>query len=190
MLKWRGSTPAPSWSPPPPTYLTRSRHVKSRPSQTSSNFKVAPKEELWQTLTAKPQTLKVPAAQLYFHCLDPFAKSCYWWPAWPPCTQRTNNKQKPADTQRHLQNTTVRDCSSEGNIWTGMDGEPSTGSVHTHTRTHMHTHPKEVYQGPSRGPAVLPMELKERTADCGEQCVKRPLYAVIPCIPSTWTCWN
>lgn len=51
---------------PPFTYLTRPCHVKSRPSQTSSDFKVAPKEELGQSWPAKPQALNVPAAQALF----------------------------------------------------------------------------------------------------------------------------
>lgn len=63
-LKQKSSAPASSWAPS--TYLTLPRRVKSEPSQTRSNFKVAPKEKLRQSLLAKPQTVKDPAAQALF----------------------------------------------------------------------------------------------------------------------------
>ena len=175
-LKWRGSTPARSW---PPSCVSPGLATWSRVQvKQVAILKQHLQRNSGGARQQNPRPSKSLLRRLYLHFLDPFAESYCWWPARPPCTQHSRNKQRPADTQRHLQNTHSAGLFSRrgGGGGGGVGGARARGShplaqyTHTHTHTpcvhacghacvHTHTPLRKVCPKFSPGPARRPRDL-------------------------------
>lgn len=202
-LKWRGSTPARSW---PPSCVSPGLATWSRVQvKQVAILKQHLQRNSGGARQQNPRPSKSLLRRLYLHFLDPFAESYCWWPARPPCTQHSRNKQRPADTQRHLQNTHSAGLFSRQ--WGGVFGGRGRGShplaqyTHTHThalcacmwtcvRAHTHTPEKSLPQILPRAcpPAKRPNRKEPPTV--GSNVWKDLCMQLSPCSPSTWTCWN